>query len=130
MTAEETALGGALSKLALNVCLLATACGVRCLGPANPSYHERLKRYARLSRKRGRERQEKAEADLRTAPVRYAFAQGVRLYQREEAAEHSEGSSGAGGWTVSPLGGGATGAGSRAGRGGRSGGGWPSPRCW
>jgi hypothetical protein len=35
MTGEEVALGNALSKLALNVCLMATAYGVRCLGPAN-----------------------------------------------------------------------------------------------
>jgi hypothetical protein len=34
MTTEGAALGSALSKLALNVCLLATAYGVRCLGPA------------------------------------------------------------------------------------------------
>src|SRR5262249_61051101 len=61
LTPEETVLGSALSKLALNVCLLATAYGVRCLGPANPSHHERLKRNAKLARKRGREQQEKAE---------------------------------------------------------------------
>src|SRR5262249_31409924 len=33
LTPEETVLGSALSKLALNVCLRATAYGVRCLGP-------------------------------------------------------------------------------------------------
>ena len=41
MTPEEAALGTRLSKLALNVCLMATAYGVRCLGPANPSHHAR-----------------------------------------------------------------------------------------
>jgi hypothetical protein len=61
MTPEEAALGSSLSKLALNVCLMASAYGIRCLGPANPSYHERLKRYAKLARKRGREQQERAE---------------------------------------------------------------------
>jgi hypothetical protein len=35
MTPEEIVLGNALSKLALNVCLMATAYGIRCLGPAN-----------------------------------------------------------------------------------------------
>jgi hypothetical protein len=101
MTPEETALGSALSKLALNVCLLATAYGVRCLGPANPSYYERLKRYAQLARKRGREQLERAEADLRTAPVRYGFAQEVTLYQREPGEVRAAGS-GTGEWTVCP----------------------------
>jgi len=27
------------------VCLMATAYGVRCLGPTNPSHYERLQRY-------------------------------------------------------------------------------------
>src|SRR6202049_1517304 len=71
MTPEETVLGNALSKLALNVCLMATAYGVLSLGHANPSHHERLKRYAKLARKRGKEQQEKAEMELRTTPVRY-----------------------------------------------------------
>jgi hypothetical protein len=101
MTAEEVALGNALSKMALNVCLLATAYGVRRLGPANPAHYERLKRYAALARKRGREQQEKAEMELRTAPVRYAFAQEVTLYQREPE-EVREGANGTGGWTVTP----------------------------
>src|SRR5271166_5599615 len=100
MTPEETALGSALSKLALNVCLMATAYGVRCLGAANPSHHERLKRYAKLARKRGRE-VEKADLDVRLVPMRYAFAQEVTLYRRE-AGEVSSPCNGAGGWTVSP----------------------------
>src|SRR5437588_5009490 len=81
MTPEEAALGSALSKLALNVCLLATAYGVKCLGPANPSHYERLKRHAKLAVKRGREQQEQAETELLTMPVRYAFAQEVTLYR-------------------------------------------------
>ena len=101
MTPEEAALGNALTKLALNVCLMATAYGVRCLGPSNPSHHERLKRYAKLSRKRGRERQEQAEAELRSSPVRYAFAQEVTLYQKEQVTDHLEGGE-KGGWTVTP----------------------------
>jgi hypothetical protein len=101
MTPEETALGNALSKMALNVCLLATAYGVRCLGPANPSHYERLKRYAQLARKRGREQLERAEADLWTAPVRYAFAQEVTLYQKEPG-EFRAAANGTGGWTVCP----------------------------
>jgi hypothetical protein len=100
MTAEEKALGSALTKLALNVCLMATAYGVRCLGPANPSHHDRLKRYAKLARKRGREQQEKAELEVRMLPIRYAFAQEITLYRREPAAEPSQ--AGTGGWTVSP----------------------------
>src|SRR5271165_3280663 len=63
MTAEEKALGSSLSKLALNVCLMATAYGVKCLGPANPSHYDRLKKYAKLARKRGQEQQEKAEME-------------------------------------------------------------------
>jgi hypothetical protein len=58
---------------------------VRCLGPANPSYYERLRRYAKLARKRGREQQEKAEMEVRMMPVRYAFAQEVTLYRKERA---------------------------------------------
>src|SRR5439155_7741579 len=99
MTAEEAALGSGLSKLALNVCLLATAYGVKCLGPANPSHFERLKRHAKLARKRGREQQEQAEMEVRVMPMRYAFAQEVTLYQREQATGHGTGE---GGWTVSP----------------------------
>ena len=38
MTPEENALGTAICKLALNVCLLGTAYGVKCQGPENPSY--------------------------------------------------------------------------------------------
>jgi hypothetical protein len=101
MTAEESALGSALSKLALNVCLLATAYGVRCLGPGNPSHYERLKRYAKLARRRGPEQVQQAEAELRVAPLRYAFAQEVTLYHREEAG-HGGLPDGRGGWTVAP----------------------------
>ena len=100
MTPEESALGNSLSKLALNVCLMATAYGTKCLGPANPSHHERLKRYAKLARKRGRQQQEKADMDVRMMPVKYTFAQEVTLYRREQATGHHEG--GEGGWTVSP----------------------------
>ena len=100
MTPEEASLGSALSKLALNVCLVATAYGVRCLGPANPSYYERLQRYAQLARKRGREQQEKAEMEVQLMPMRYAFAQEVTLLHKEQAT-HEHGS-GEGGWTVSP----------------------------
>src|SRR5262245_41665451 len=101
LTPEETVLGSALSKLALNVCLLATAYGVKCLGPANPSHHERLKRHAKLARKRGPEQQAKAEMELRAAPLRYAFAQEVALYRREPGEVRTEGN-GSGGWVVSP----------------------------
>jgi hypothetical protein len=101
MTAEEAELGSALCKLALNVCLMATAYGVKCLGPANPSHHERLKRFAKLARKRGREQQEKAELDVRMMPVQYTFAQEVTLYRRETGEVRTE-VNGSGGWTVSP----------------------------
>jgi len=47
---------------------MATAYGVRCLGPANPSHHERLKRYAKLARKRGRE-VEKADLEVRMLEI-------------------------------------------------------------
>ena len=101
MTPEEKALGSALSKLALNVCLMATAYGVKSLGPANPSLYERLKRHAKVAMKRGRDQQEKSEMELRSAPVRYEFAQEVTLYQRETGEDRSE-MNGSGGWTVSP----------------------------
>jgi hypothetical protein len=100
LTPEEAALGSALSKLALNVCLMATAYGVRCLGPANPSHYERLKRHAKLAQKRGKERQEKADTELQTAPVRYSFAREVTLY-RKEGSQGQAGPRG-GGWTVAP----------------------------
>jgi hypothetical protein len=99
MTPEENALGSSLSKLALNVCLMATEYGVKCLGPANPSHYERLKKYAKLARQRGQEEVAKAEMELRIAPVRYAFAQEVTLFHRET---NSVESNGTGGWTVSP----------------------------
>jgi hypothetical protein len=99
MTPEEKELGSSLCKLALNVCLMATAYGVRCLGPANPSHLERLKRYAKLASKRSKEEQEKAEMEVRLMPVRYSFAQEVMLY-RKAPSEHHE--TGEGGWTVSP----------------------------
>jgi hypothetical protein len=83
MTAEEKALGSSLSKLALNVCLMATAYGVKCLGPANPSHYERLKKYAKVGSKRGQEELANAEMEVRMAPVRYAFAQEVTLFHRE-----------------------------------------------
>jgi hypothetical protein len=98
MTPEEKSLGNALTKLALNVCLMATAYGVRCLGPGNPSYYERLKRYAQLARKRGRE-VEKADLEVRLVPMRYAFAQEVTLFHHEAGSVESNGT---GGWTVSP----------------------------
>jgi hypothetical protein len=66
ITPEEVALGSALTKLALNVCLPGAAYGARCLGPINPGHHERLKRYAALARKRGRAQQ--AIADNKTQP--------------------------------------------------------------
>jgi hypothetical protein len=98
MTPEETVLGSALSKMALNVCLMATAYGVRCLGPSNPSHYERLKRYVKVAAKKGRERLERAEMDVLMAPVRYAFAEDVTLFHRETG----EGWSDKGGWTVTP----------------------------
>jgi hypothetical protein len=98
MTPEETVLGSALSKMALNVCLMATAYGVRCLGPANPSHYERLKRHVKVAAKKGRERLERAEMELLTAPVRYAFAEEVALFHRETG----EGDGERGGWTVTP----------------------------
>jgi len=100
MTEEERGLGSTLSKLALNVCLIATAYGVRNLGPANPSHYERLKKYAKLARKRGQEQQAKADMELRLAPVKYAFALEVTLFLREFGSPSE--SNGNGGWTVSP----------------------------
>lgn len=100
MTSEEAALGHSLSKLALNVCLMATAYGVKCLGTANPSHYERLKRYAKLAKKRGQD-VEKADMEVQMIPVRYAFAQEVTLYRREQVTDHQEAGEG-GGWTVSP----------------------------
>src|ERR1022692_3862611 len=83
MTAEEKALGSSLSKLALNVCLMATAYGVKCLGPANPSHYERLQKYAKLARKRGQEATMKAEMEEGTARVRFFFARKVTFFHRK-----------------------------------------------
>ncbi len=98
MTAEEHALGTAICKLALNVCLLGTTYGVRCLGPENPSHHRRLQHFAEVARKKGRERKEVAEIDLLTHPLRFAFAEDVVVFQREPGEERN----GVGGWTVTP----------------------------
>jgi hypothetical protein len=101
MTPEESALGCAVTKLALNVCLMATAYGVRCLGPANRSHYERLKKYALLARRRGREQEAKGEMGVRLMPLQYAFAQEVTLDQHE-AGDVRSGENGTGGWTVTP----------------------------
>lgn len=99
MTPEESALGTAICKLALNVSLLATTYGVRYLGPDNPSHHQRLLRHAQVARKKRRDRIEQADIDLLTLPMRYAFAEEVVLYQREAVSSEVNGK---GGWTVTP----------------------------
>jgi hypothetical protein len=83
MTPEESDLGTAICKLALNVCLMGTAYGVKCLGPDNPSYHRRLEKHAKLARKKGREKVEAADIDLLTHPMQYVFAEEVVVFQRE-----------------------------------------------
>jgi hypothetical protein len=98
MTPEENALGTAICKLALNVCLLGTTYGVKCIGPENPSHYERLKRYAKVARKKGRERVEQADIELLTHPMRFEFAEEVTVYSREPGEERN----GVGGWTVKP----------------------------
>jgi hypothetical protein len=98
MTPEERALGSALSKLALNVCLLGTAYGVRRLGPAKQSHYQRLQRHRKVAAKRGKECLERAQMELQTAPVRYALAQGINLFQTETGELPGERS----GWTVTP----------------------------
>lgn len=103
--------------------------GSQCLGPANPSPYERLKRYGRLTCKRGREQQAKAELELQTATLQYAFAQDVSwtsarrwmLVPSRTGLAHGQ-------WRR--TGGGATGGLSRAVQLDRSGGGWPSRPCW
>ena len=65
------------------------------------THHERLKRYALLARKRGREQQAKADLEVRMTPIRYAFAQEVTLYRREVRAVPAP-ARGTGGWTVAP----------------------------
>jgi hypothetical protein len=91
----------ALSKVALYVCLMATAYGIRYLGSAIPSHYERLKRYAQLARKRSRVQQEKAEMELPMAAVKYTFSQEVTPYYRESGEVRTEANA-TGGWTVSP----------------------------
>jgi hypothetical protein len=99
MTEEENVLGTAICKLALNVCLLGTTYGVRCLGPDNPSHHQRLQRYAKVAQKKGPERVEAAEIELLTHPLRYDFAEEVVVFRRQGEEERSEA---VGGWTVKP----------------------------
>lgn len=99
MTPEENALGTSLCKLALNVCLLGTTYGVRCLGPDNPSHHRRLQHFAQVARKKGRDRVAQADIDLLTLPMRYTFAEDVVLYHREAVSSEADGK---GGWTMTP----------------------------
>jgi hypothetical protein len=62
---------------------------------------EGLKRHAKLAQNRSPDQAAKPQMDLRMAPVRYAFAQEVTLYQREPVATHEEKDDNGGG-TVSP----------------------------
>lgn len=101
MTPEENALGTAICKLALNVCLLGTAYGVKGLGPENPTHHQRLQRHAQVARKKHRDRIEQAAIDLLTHPMRFAFAEDVVLFQRESGEVGGDGND-KGGWTVTP----------------------------
>jgi len=99
MTPEENALGTAICKLALNVCLLGTTYGVKSLGPENPSHHRRLQHFSQVARKKHRDRIEQADLDLLTHPMRFAFAEDVVVYSRES--ENGE-RVGVGGWSVKP----------------------------
>jgi hypothetical protein len=74
---------------------------VKCIGPENPSYHQRLQRYAQVARKKHKDRVEQADLDLLAHPMQYAFAEDVVLYHRENGEVPSDGN-GKGGWTVKP----------------------------
>jgi len=99
MNSEESQVGTALCKLALNVCLLGTAYGVRCLGPENPSHHRRLEHFAQVARKKHKDRIEQADLDLLAHPMRYGFAEEVVLFHREPGEAQENGS---GGWSLKP----------------------------
>ena len=55
-----------------------------------------MKRHVKVAAKKGRERLERAEMEVVLAPVRYAFAEDITVFQREM------GNSDKGGWTVTP----------------------------
>ena len=95
MTGGESFAADELSKLALNVCLMATACGVRCLGPANPL----PKRHSSHDHKPVRE-MGKADPEVPVVPMQYAFSQEVTLYRRETEDFHVP--DGKHGWTCRP----------------------------
>jgi hypothetical protein len=98
---QRAALRDTLTRLALNVCLMATAYGTKCSGAANPSHLARLKRHAEKARKRGPEQYEKAQMQVQAMPYRYSFAQQVTLFHEEQAARHHEGD-GSSGCTHAP----------------------------
>ena len=84
---EEAALTTALARLGLTACLLMMRFGTRPLGPDNPRHGERLRRHLQAARRsKDPERIARATWELRALPVRYGFAQDVRLYTAERRA--------------------------------------------
>jgi hypothetical protein len=65
--------------------------GTKRIGPDNPSHFRRLERHLQVARKsKDEQRIRNAEFDLQSLPIRYSFAQEVRLYQEEASQERSE----------------------------------------
>lgn len=86
---EEAKMSDALVRLALSACLMAMVYGNKKIGPDNPSYAERLKRYVKVAHKsKDPERIAEAEWNLNVLPVRYSFAQNVKLYRKERETDH------------------------------------------
>lgn len=95
---EEKVLSNALTRLGLSACLFAMVYPFQSNDDKH-SHRERLARHIKASKKSGdQERIRRAEWELASLPMRYAFKQEVRLWQ-----SHSEKESmGTSGVTLSP----------------------------
>jgi hypothetical protein len=85
-------LAQSLVRLALSSCLMVMVYGASRVGPDNQGHVRRLERHVQAARKSGNvERLKNAEFDLRSVPIRYRFAQDVRLYRTELSRDRADG---------------------------------------
>jgi hypothetical protein len=81
-------LAQSLARLALSACLMVMVYGSARVGPENPSHQRRLERHLHVARRSGDPQRAAAAAfDLQALPIRYEFAQEVRLYRVETPAD-------------------------------------------
>jgi hypothetical protein len=89
---ELVQLSQSLIRLSLSACLMMMVYGTTQVGPDKPGYRQRLERYVQVARRSGdADRLAHAEFDLQALPIRYRFAQDVRLYREEHAPGRAEG---------------------------------------